>query len=166
MLFLSCACVSVSGVLFSVGVCVCVTCDFFYQSRLLPCYRRGQQLLRWLHACDESYIAVVTHWVFLSHLFAPFPHPALHQPFGNAEMRFATLVPKAHHLPTPGQHGHSPQRHTAAGTAAPTTADLGNTVADAEAAAGGKRREGVVRAEGVRGEGTTGGSVGSTHDEL
>jgi len=23
------------------------------------------------------------------------------------------------HLPTPGQHGHSPQRHTAAGTAAP-----------------------------------------------
>jgi len=32
------------------------------------------------------------------------------------------------HLPTPGQHGHSPQRHTAAGTAAPTTADTGNTV--------------------------------------
>ena len=32
------------------------------------------------------------------------------------------------HLPTPGQHGDSPQRHTAAGTAAPTTADTGNTV--------------------------------------
>ena len=32
------------------------------------------------------------------------------------------------HLPTPGQHGHSPQRHTAAGTAAPTTTDTGNTV--------------------------------------
>ena len=32
------------------------------------------------------------------------------------------------HLPTPGQHGHSPQRHTAAGTAAPTTADTENTV--------------------------------------
>jgi len=32
------------------------------------------------------------------------------------------------HLPTPGQHGHSPQRHTAAGTAAPTTADMGSTV--------------------------------------
>jgi len=32
------------------------------------------------------------------------------------------------HLPTPGQHGHSPQRHTAVGTAAPTTADTGNTV--------------------------------------
>jgi len=31
-------------------------------------------------------------------------------------------------LPTPGQHRHSPQRHTAAGTAAPTTADTGNTV--------------------------------------
>jgi len=32
------------------------------------------------------------------------------------------------HLPTPGQRGHSPQRHTAAGTAAPTTTDTGNTV--------------------------------------
>jgi len=31
------------------------------------------------------------------------------------------------HLPTPGQHGHSPQRHTTAGTATPTTADTGNT---------------------------------------
>jgi len=34
----------------------------------------------------------------------------------------------AGHLPTPGQRGHSPQRHTAAGTAAPTTKDTGNTV--------------------------------------
>ena len=32
------------------------------------------------------------------------------------------------HLPTPGQREHSPQRHTAAGTAAPTTTDTGNTV--------------------------------------
>jgi len=32
------------------------------------------------------------------------------------------------HLPTPGQRGHSPQRHTTAGTAAPTTTDTGNTV--------------------------------------
>ena len=32
------------------------------------------------------------------------------------------------HLATLGQHGHSPQRHTAAGTAAPTTTDTGNTV--------------------------------------
>jgi len=32
------------------------------------------------------------------------------------------------HLPTiPGQRGHSPQRHNAAGTAAPTTTDTGNT---------------------------------------
>ena len=31
------------------------------------------------------------------------------------------------HLPIPGQHGHSPQRHTA-GTAAPPTAETGNTV--------------------------------------
>ena len=33
-------------------------------------------------------------------------------------------LPPERHLPTPGQHGHSPQRHTAAGTAAPTTADI------------------------------------------
>jgi len=32
------------------------------------------------------------------------------------------------HLPTPGQREHSPQRHTAAGTAAPTITDTGNTV--------------------------------------
>jgi len=32
------------------------------------------------------------------------------------------------HPPTSGQHGHIPQQHTAAGTAAPTTADMGNTV--------------------------------------
>jgi len=31
-------------------------------------------------------------------------------------------------LPTPGQHEHSPQRHTAAGTAAPTTTYTGSTV--------------------------------------
>jgi len=32
------------------------------------------------------------------------------------------------HLPTLGPHGHSPQRHTAAGTADTTTTDTGNTV--------------------------------------
>jgi len=32
------------------------------------------------------------------------------------------------HLPQTGQRGHSPQRHTAAGTAAPTTTYMGNTV--------------------------------------
>jgi len=32
------------------------------------------------------------------------------------------------HLPTPGQREHSPQRYTAAGTAAPTTTDTGSTV--------------------------------------
>ena len=38
------------------------------------------------------------------------------------------IVYPERHLPTPGQHGHSPQRHTAASTTAPTTADTGNTV--------------------------------------
>jgi len=31
-------------------------------------------------------------------------------------------------LPTPGQRGHSPQRHTAAGTATPHHHNTGNTV--------------------------------------
>ena len=38
------------------------------------------------------------------------------------------IVYPERHLPTLGQHGHSPQGHTAAGTAAPTTADTGNTM--------------------------------------
>jgi len=32
------------------------------------------------------------------------------------------------HLPTPGQRGHTPQRYTAAGIAAPATTDTGNIV--------------------------------------
>jgi len=35
-----------------------------------------------------------------------------------------TYTPERH-LPTPGQRGHSPQRHTTTGTAAPTTTDTG-----------------------------------------
>ena len=38
------------------------------------------------------------------------------------------IVYPERHPPTSGQHGHNPQWHTAAGTAAPTTADTGNTV--------------------------------------
>jgi len=37
------------------------------------------------------------------------------------------FTPKRH-LPPPGQREHSPQRHTAAGRAAPTATDTGNTV--------------------------------------
>jgi len=37
------------------------------------------------------------------------------------------FTPERYH-PTPGQHGHSPHRHTAAGTATPTIADMGNTI--------------------------------------
>jgi len=48
VLFLSCVCVSVSGVLFSVGVCmcVCVTCWFFYTHSPSAGLRRGLHLLR------------------------------------------------------------------------------------------------------------------------
>ena len=38
------------------------------------------------------------------------------------------LYTPGRHLPTPGQRGYSPQRHTAAGTGAPTITDTGNSV--------------------------------------
>jgi len=44
-----------------------------------------------------------------------------------SRVRRVSFTPERH-LPTPGQCGHSPHRHTAAGTAAPTTTDTGNTV--------------------------------------
>ena len=44
-----------------------------------------------------------------------------------AELLGATQWPPSG-IPTPGQRGYSPQRHTAAGTAVPATADTGNIV--------------------------------------
>ena len=44
-----------------------------------------------------------------------------------ATMMMYTYTPETR-LPTPGQRGHSPQRHTAVGAAAPTTTDTENTV--------------------------------------
>ena len=38
------------------------------------------------------------------------------------------FTPERYLPTTPGQRGHSPPRHTAAGTAAPTTTDTGDTV--------------------------------------
>ena len=55
---------------------------------------RASRLLHWLWARPESSIGIVTHWVFLLHIFRPFPDEQLQKPFGNAEMRFVTLVPK------------------------------------------------------------------------
>jgi hypothetical protein len=51
-------------------------------------------LLQWLHARPEKAIAVVSHWVFLRHLFSLFPAPELIAEFGNAEMRVTTLLPE------------------------------------------------------------------------
>jgi len=58
------------------------------------CAARAAALLRWLRARPERRIAVVTHWVFLTHLFALFPEhgPALGARFGNAEARAVTLA--------------------------------------------------------------------------
>jgi len=41
---------------------------------------------------------------------------------------FSDMFTLERHLPTPGQRGHNPQRHTASGIAAPTATDTGNTV--------------------------------------
>ena len=44
----------------------------------------------------ERRIAVVSHWVFLRHLFALYPeHPALGENFKNAEMRVTALAANA-----------------------------------------------------------------------
>ena len=46
---------------------------------------------------DLQTVAVVSHWVFLKHLFAPYSHHVkFREPFGNCEMRFAALVPASH----------------------------------------------------------------------
>ena len=60
---------------------------------------RAWPALRWLHARPEQQIAVVSHWVFLLHLFRPFDqHPELTAKFGNAEARVTTLFrPHAEH---------------------------------------------------------------------
>jgi broad specificity phosphatase PhoE len=55
---------------------------------------RARALLRWLHAREESTAAVVSHWVFLSHLTRPHGDAALAAPFNNAEVRLATLLPR------------------------------------------------------------------------
>ena len=55
--------------------------------------RDAARSMRWLWRRPETDIAVVTHWVFLSHLFRQFPAlEALQSNFGNAEHRAVTLV--------------------------------------------------------------------------
>ena len=50
---------------------------------------------------------------------------------GVTKMMMMLFIPERRLL-TLGQQGDSPQRHTAAGTAAPTTTDTGNTVPQRE----------------------------------
>lgn len=56
------------------------------------CSQRALDLLAWLYARDEPRIAVVSHWVFLRHLFRQFP-AIPDEPFANAEMRAVALSP-------------------------------------------------------------------------
>jgi len=53
--------------------------------------QRALRFLAWLSARPETRIAVVSHWVFFTHLFALFDDPSLHDKFGNAEMRKVVL---------------------------------------------------------------------------
>jgi len=54
--------------------------------------------------------------------------PALPKPFAGAAPCAGEMFLPGRDVPTPGQRGHSPQRHTAAGTATLTATDTGNTV--------------------------------------
>lgn len=56
------------------------------------CQERALALLCWLRRRPERRIGVVSHWVFLKHLFSLFPeHPELSKDFKNAELRAVTL---------------------------------------------------------------------------
>ncbi len=55
------------------------------------CAKRAHAFLHWLAARPEQHIAVVSHWVFYTHLFALFPHDDLQRKFGNAEMRSVVM---------------------------------------------------------------------------
>jgi len=55
------------------------------------CAARALDFLAWLHARPEQRLAVVSHWVFYTHLFALFGDDALGEKFGNAEMRSVVL---------------------------------------------------------------------------
>ena len=60
------------------------------------CTERARDLLEYLSERPERRIAVVSHWVFLRHLFALYPeHPALGENFKNAEMRVTALAANA-----------------------------------------------------------------------
>ena len=68
------------------------------------CAARARELLRWLHRRPEPRIAVVTHWVFLTHLFALFDDEKLKEPFGNAEVRRTRSLARAFAHPPPALH--------------------------------------------------------------
>eukprot|EP00629_Pelagomonadales_sp_RCC1024_P006895 CAMPEP_0119295688 /NCGR_PEP_ID=MMETSP1329-20130426/50188_1 /TAXON_ID=114041 /ORGANISM="Genus nov. species nov., Strain RCC1024" /LENGTH=246 /DNA_ID=CAMNT_0007296607 /DNA_START=140 /DNA_END=877 /DNA_ORIENTATION=+ len=58
------------------------------------CVERGGEFLAWLAARPEKRIAVVSHWVYLKHLFGAYAteHPELAENFKNAELRTVALV--------------------------------------------------------------------------
>jgi len=58
------------------------------------CALRAAAFLGWLHARPEKTIAVVSHWVFYTHLFKLFGDNRLREKFGNAEMRTLMLCNK------------------------------------------------------------------------
>lgn len=55
------------------------------------CASRAAAFLDWLHARPENNIAVVSHWVFYTHLFRLFGDKRLQTKFQNAEMRTVLL---------------------------------------------------------------------------
>ena len=56
------------------------------------CSERAADFLAWLAARPEPRVAVVSHWVFLKHLFALYPaFPELAENFRNAELRVAAI---------------------------------------------------------------------------
>lgn len=63
------------------------------------CANRALKFLHWLHARPEKTIAVVSHWVFYTHLFRLFGNGELRSKFGNAEMRSVVMCLPPAELP-------------------------------------------------------------------
>lgn len=63
------------------------------------CKKRGLAFLHWLYQRPEQRIAVVSHWVFYTHLFRMFENPLIPNHFENAGMYTMQLCPKHFSVP-------------------------------------------------------------------
>lgn len=64
------------------------------------CKKRGLKFLQWLYQRPEQRIAVVSHWVFYTHLFRMFENPSIPDHFENAGIYTMQLCPRNFNVPS------------------------------------------------------------------